>query len=513
MAVRVELDRPHAFFTNLDQITGRVIVNFTSHETVSSIVVKLEGESHTRLIGQRQGFSDDRPMDRRERELHKILYRTEELFPTPDLRANAVGEAGFKLSPGQYTYPFLFKIPFNNECSSNNPGNINIGGLRLEFANPSQHVKTTLPPTLYDFPDQAVIRYFVKATVVRPQFYKENRRAETGFKFLPIEPPRPPERGQENYARRRHQFAPLASALREKTMSTPDRLSEPMRITVDARLPNPPMLTCNTPIPLRILIDKQSESSETIFLQSLHVELIGHTYIRAHDLTARESKSWVILSYSAIDMPLEQPVTTAKKELTVPDYLWNRETVPNNVAPTFRTCNISREYELEVRVGLTHGSPPAKARSSTQASFSAEHVILPLRMPVQVLSGITPPPALLEAMASSAQQASPLSPLPYVAGSPFPLTRPSPAQPFLPPRPPGPPTPQTPQPQTHNAGEVNIPDVPPPSYEDAMAADMGPVDGPRRDYDLPSAPDGGRSSGEGGRRSGSKDERLFPGSG
>ena len=50
MSVRIQLDKPHAHFTNLDFITGRVILSLLNHETISAIVVKLEGESKTRLI-------------------------------------------------------------------------------------------------------------------------------------------------------------------------------------------------------------------------------------------------------------------------------------------------------------------------------------------------------------------------------------------------------------------------------------------------------------------------------
>lgn len=49
MSVRIQLDKPHAHFTNLDFITGRVILSILNHETISAILVKLEGESRTRL--------------------------------------------------------------------------------------------------------------------------------------------------------------------------------------------------------------------------------------------------------------------------------------------------------------------------------------------------------------------------------------------------------------------------------------------------------------------------------
>jgi len=56
--------------------------------------------------------------------------------------------------------------------------NLNFNGLKVEMArDTNRHVKKTLPPSLSGFSGMADIKYFVKATVIRPQFYKENIRA------------------------------------------------------------------------------------------------------------------------------------------------------------------------------------------------------------------------------------------------------------------------------------------------------------------------------------------------
>lgn len=56
--------------------------------------------------------------------------------------------------------------------------NLNFTGLKVEMArDTNRHVKKTLPPSLSGFPGEADIKYFVKVTVIRPQFYKENIRA------------------------------------------------------------------------------------------------------------------------------------------------------------------------------------------------------------------------------------------------------------------------------------------------------------------------------------------------
>ncbi len=54
----------------------------------------------------------------------------------------------------------------------------NFNALRLEVArNTNRHVKKTLPPSISGLPGEAEIIYFVKVTVQRPAFYKENFRS------------------------------------------------------------------------------------------------------------------------------------------------------------------------------------------------------------------------------------------------------------------------------------------------------------------------------------------------
>lgn len=95
-------------------------------------------------------------------------------------------------------------------------------------------------------------------------------------------------------------------------------------------------------------------------------------------------------------------------------------------------------------------------------------------MPVKVYSGIAPPQALLDAMAASGRvkptqpQPQPQPSGPAGGGEPPPI----------PPRPAAPPAPAT--------SDEGFDDAPP-SYEDAMAEVLEPVDGPRREYNPPDA--------------------------
>jgi hypothetical protein len=70
MIVSISLDQPHTHYTNLDVINGKVILKAPNPVTISSIVVKLEGEARTRLLS---AVRPDRPERQRPvLEVHKV---------------------------------------------------------------------------------------------------------------------------------------------------------------------------------------------------------------------------------------------------------------------------------------------------------------------------------------------------------------------------------------------------------------------------------------------------------
>ncbi|KAK5171320.1 uncharacterized protein LTR77_004464 [Saxophila tyrrhenica] len=496
MAAAIVLDQPgNVSYTNLDQISGKVVVRCGKSIDVESIVVKVEGESRTRLLAP-PGPSGERAKP--QLEYHKILYKTQVVFPRPDILEGSwtTSKNSFTLPPGNHEYPFSVKLPFNNSCASDKSqmGTMSISGSGIEVSKPPQtHVKKTLPPTLSGFPGEAEIRYFVKATVRRSSFWKENPRAYAPFNFFPIEPPRPSPSGNEIYARQKHAFAAFPegqSAAKAKMKSIFSKSKEPPltsatsneapSISVDARLPESSILTCNDDIPLRLIVKKLNDSDAVVNLQSLEVSLIGQTKIRAHDLHTTESNSWVIVSRSNMGMPIGTASDSAGTENAIADNLWRGQTLPNTIAPSFETCNISRKYQLDVRIGLSYSG-------AMQSSAKPQTIILPLRLDVTVFSGIAPPSQLLEAMA----QARVNKPKPTINTTTAldeklkvekgkrnsmtvpetPMEGPSRDLPArqgtaVPPQPP-------------------VYDDAPPSYEDAIATDLPPVNVPRPNYAPP----------------------------
>lgn len=253
-----------------------------------------------------------------------------------------------------------------------------------------RHVRKTLPPTLHAFQDQAIIRYYIKATVVRPAFYKENYRTVSGlsmihdiatpltilqeylFSFVPIEPPRPAPNRMESYARRQHQFAPVGqpsapakssikppslfrkgSQLAAGSNASPTPSTAPLQVCsvcIDARLPDPAIITCNEPLPLRIIITKVNDSPASIYLQLLQIELVANTVVRAHHLARENLTSTVLTSKSNMRIRLSE----VDKIMEIDKGWWKDIPLPNTVAPSFDTCNISRTYFVLVKIGLTH---------------------------------------------------------------------------------------------------------------------------------------------------------------
>lgn len=386
MSIRIVLDNPPEFYTNLDVIRGQVVLTLGRHEHVGAIVVKLEGESRTALgippENPGLGIARDRaPSGDTLHENHKILYKVAQVFPDDDATSIT---SPYLLGPGQHRFPFQFKFPFNNACGNTeamariggvvNPrgfasagGLFGVGGFRVMDGAKQllySHVTKTLPPSFTGFPGEAEIRYYVKVTVQRPGLFKENWRYQAGLKFLPIEPPRPPKTNHEAYARRPFAFrprSPTAASQAKKRSSFFSRSSAPAAngshnlpppsadgapdatpptVEMSARLPHPAILTCNKPIPLRLIAKKLVPSPAEVYLIAMQIDLIGRTHVRCHNLVNTETSRWVIMARQGLSIPVSRPEDAVGTEIVLPDTLWSNIPLPNTVMPSFVTCNL-----------------------------------------------------------------------------------------------------------------------------------------------------------------------------
>lgn len=254
--------------------------------------------------------------------------------------------------------------------------------------------------------------------------------------------------------------------------SSPTSSGPPPRVALDARLPNPAIITANQDLPLRLLMKSMSARTKNVYLQMLQIELIGYTKVRAHEVTRTESNSWILCSFSNMAIPLGSPTDPVDTEVPINPEYWQGKPLPNTVPPTFQTCNLSRFYELEVRVGIGYGS---------YKQGEDQLVVLPLRLPVKVYSGIAPPKALLEAALTGefGKTGNLNVPLPQAQ------------------------RPHTPTALSHAgfAGSSTSPnatvrpqsdsfEAPPPTYEEAVGQELPPINGYRGTYQPPPVPEG-----------------------
>ncbi|KAI1341427.1 hypothetical protein F5Y15DRAFT_376084 [Xylariaceae sp. FL0016] len=464
MSIRIALDAPPQFYTNLDFISGRVLLQLQRPETIGNVIVKLEGESRTALsvpIGERD--SDFNTGGNIASENHKILYRVFQVYPDDGV--------ALTFQPGQHEFKFNFKVPLNNICHDSGamgalmgiagpgtPGLLGMGGFRTMDGTKQlmlQHVKATLPPSLTGFPQEAEIRYYIKVTIQRPGIFKENWRYQLGFKFLPVEPPRPAVTKQEAFARRPFTFKPRAPAPSRKSIfgskSTVNLGNDAGQtipsIEMSARIPHPTILTCNEPLPLRLIAKKLAPANEKIYLTSLEISLVGYTQVRVQNLSNTERTVWIITSAPNLSIELGKPTDAANTEFEVPNSLWAATRLPNTISPSFRICNLQRKYEVELKLTLSWGLP---GKGSVP-----QMIHLPLKLSnVDVYSGIKPPAELVQSMANRPPRPPPR---PSATQSAPALQRPpQPSDPLYPPQ----------------LGPGNMPgqnDAPPPSYDEAMA--------------------------------------------
>lgn len=77
MSATIVLDNRPTHYTNLDFLSGRVILHLPTEAAIGGIQVKLEGESHTRLSGPRNPQHVHSEKKRTELEVHKVRDKAE----------------------------------------------------------------------------------------------------------------------------------------------------------------------------------------------------------------------------------------------------------------------------------------------------------------------------------------------------------------------------------------------------------------------------------------------------
>ncbi|ODV93188.1 hypothetical protein PACTADRAFT_46925 [Pachysolen tannophilus NRRL Y-2460] len=469
--LKIELDKSKTggTFTNYDIINGVINLNVSSELTLSAIEVKLEGISKTVIEIPRE-TRNSRRQRRRSRgnemkpiiEIHKLLYDTSIVFPPKNVRSVSSAKE-FTLIPGEYIYPFKFRIPLKNTCSKHkstsgisnkfqfiNGSNTNTSsGSAIEFVTEaSKHLETKLPPSLSGLKDFATIRYFIKVTAKRPGLFKNNIRSFEPFIFLPI------DSSNINFADDRQTFTRKEFTLKDKlpqivacypgsekststaavttirasgsssgsssgspssTTSRPDTGGYDQRSDNRSYLPNVKpinlpvyfevrfrypafLIPTKTPNYKLYLVSRISPEKFTlpngessglgiIYMKALKIELYSETtvLIQGHkrSMITREK----ILELKGINSKYDlancnrsnaKDISTGATlyELEIDSSIFKDAILPDFVAPSFKTCNISRKNTIKFHAGFSSDKQITLRDPLTEVSIETDVVVL-----------------------------------------------------------------------------------------------------------------------------------------
>ena len=394
MSIRIKLkDNPAKtdYYTNLDMIEGEVELDLKSADTIAAVTVKIEGVTKSTCYTQpNHGKSRSRtPIV----EQHKVLYLSEIVFPTQQLRQQSSAK-DFTLPAGLHKWPFRFQIPINNDCRADTkavPARTKLGALlnerlsgTLDYSSSAlHHVQQILPPSMQGN-EEIWVRYYVKATAKRASMLVINHRAYRPFIFLPIEKPMAePGTGNAFFVKRQHTLTHFPDAQTRKSgffTSLKGKKMEPGdTIAIEIRMPNPPAVVPGVPVPMELYGFRETNRFPRANLRVVGVEcvLLVTTKVQAGSLRRNIGGrlpcfsmpcNLAFGSFRPDNLPCcEMRFIDAPKPFVV----------SNEIAPTFATCNLARVYELQIDVTVD-----SDGRTET----------IPLVMPLEVKSGVEAPP-------------------------------------------------------------------------------------------------------------------------
>lgn len=374
---------------------GKLLLHLDSPETVRNITVKLEGVSFSRVpIPQDE---EDRRRKRKERyalEIHKFLYHTQVVFPPKKVEL-AASSRQFTLPGGDHQFDFCFDIPATTECSDvKQPAPYSLSRLVIDSTgidyarDATSHFRGQLPPALSDMNEICSVRYFLKATIHRTSMLKMNIRVyqpiiyispdnfdpsidanETRFARRQVsvwlEKPSEAQKQQAlkmNQNPQQQRRGLLRSIFSSSNAQVPEAASLPLML--DMRFPN--YFNPVKQLPIRLFVinltdPKTFRGSPIIYLNELTFKLYATTDTRAQMYGKQHVHSLTLMSQlqMSINLPLSEfmpanvPGLNDVWEAELPQSLWEKVRIPDNVAPTFQTCNIKRSYAFEVIAALS----------------------------------------------------------------------------------------------------------------------------------------------------------------
>ncbi|RDW59308.1 uncharacterized protein DSM5745_11003 [Aspergillus mulundensis] len=353
MEIRVHLCREPPVYTAADEVSGHVILTTETQADISAVSVKLAGVATTGLLSGKL------------LETHQIVNIREQLFP-PSNCASAFSSRSATVPAGRHVFPFSIKFPQATQCSKT-PFQGNEQRSSTGASRKTHHLLRKLPPSTGNSSSPEEIRYVVEASVRQDGIIRTTKKATRDIHFQLTSILVPPLHAQVIHTQTQRI---TCSAGANSTF-----LSPPITCEVQAKLLNGPFLVTGQPIPLSVDVLNMNLESSTgtdprqahvpvpipITLHDFQTMLIETTETRARGAVDSQTRFWVVQTMANLRHPFVAAAGNGgagwngASALMLDRSLWAQYCISSSLTPTFETCNISRSYKLEVRLGIGFG--------------------------------------------------------------------------------------------------------------------------------------------------------------
>lgn len=364
----------HCFDNSAYSISGQIIINAHAKFNFKSIEAKLVGYANSTLrfaipqpqltpqflnnsetrgddyIERNRGNSPLEPqMFRSER--HQLVKEVVQVFPLGDSTPNV----DFVMLPGKYEYDFEIPLPQVNDCSKSKDN---------AFVRTPKHDEYPLPPTVDDINKLANVAYEVTAILNSSKFFSMNAKTSLTVR-LGTPMPDLLVRKSKNISYWRD------SVSFEKKLPSGEVLNIPVFLEIRSNgfcetvgeMPTFKLFVLSEIQPENYR-SMESEDAGCVYLRSIEVLIKKHTKVRAYEATEEEIKEYNICSVEGLSHRLdlshahrsnavEKNDGSSLYELEIPSSIYQNVAIPKSFTPTFEFCNIKRDYEITIKVGLS----------------------------------------------------------------------------------------------------------------------------------------------------------------
>ncbi|KAL3481558.1 hypothetical protein BJX99DRAFT_253480 [Aspergillus californicus] len=327
MDVQIQLREP-AVYSNEDEISGHVILTAAAQLDISTVEVKLSGSAVSRLDS------------RRSTESHQLFKISDQIFP-PEKCATSFTSRAVTVPPGEHSFAFSIRFPQASQCY----GASSAPFPSRRIASRQTHLLRRLPPSSGTRTTPEEIKYTLEAIVRQTGIISGTHRTIREIHLHRLSTTILPLEGQNSLTGR-------------KRIVCADALS----YDVNASLLHGPFLLSGHPIPLAVDITPSnlgaSGSNDAICLQDFQSMVYEITEVRVRGRVETHTRPCIVQTMSNLRLPVPGPQDLGDlgtTKMIVDSALWERHDIPSCLTPTFETCNVSRSYRLEIRLGFGFG--------------------------------------------------------------------------------------------------------------------------------------------------------------